>query len=1123
MSTPKTAMILTVALTLMVGSAMAQRSVICDPVANPDAMVVTGNTRFTVLTPAMIRMEWSPSATFEDRASLTFVNRRLPVPTVSTRRFQGWLILETDELELRYKENGGPFAPENLAVRIKSLDSTGVWRPGMPDTANLGGTVRTLDQVNGRSPLDPGLISRDGWVLVDDSRNLLYGTDSLHWATPRPDSLALDWVFMGYGHDYPRALRDYTTVAGRIPLPPKFAFGAWWSRYWAYTDRELEELVTDYHKHNVPLDVLVVDMDWHMEGWTGYTWNPKYFPDPEGFLRWMHERGLKVTLNLHPHSGVQSYEVAYLEFARAMGVDPATKQRIPFDIASPRYMKNYFELLHRPLERQGVDFWWIDWQQGEESAIPGLDPLFWLNDQHWEEMTHDLQRPHTRPLIFSRWGGFGSHRYQIGFSGDTRSTWATLKFQPEFTATAANVAFPFWSHDIGGHLPGTVNPEIYARWIQYAVFNPILRTHATKNAKAERRIWAFDDEIFNSTLMFFHLRYELLPYIYTTARAAYDDATPLVRPLYWQWPELEGAYDHGDEYLFGSQLLVAPVAVPRDTVSRTAVRDVWFPPGRWTHLFTGRVYEGPDTVRVASTLNDLPVFARSGAIIPMKEFNERSDAPLDPLVVRVYPGESGSFNLYEDDGSTDHYLEGQFTRTPISMQTVDNVCTVSVGPAEGSYSGMLEARAIRIELKQMWPAGQVSFDGTAIPRVASRDEAGDRAAWWYEPEDFSVVVRVPSRSVHEAAAISVSLSDADPASLRSGLQGRCMLLEDLAGRMGDQIPDLLRDVLESRKNFGAGGNNDPAGLVRAVNGGWNDILTAITSSDAPEAVRREAMLRMLGLSVSVSLDAAEGGLYSANVVVDALEPIRDLGVVVKCTDPGGWKAVSRDQSGDLKVVGKPWRFSITYQPPESMVPGQFLANVTLTTPHGEVSVPWSTEVLPSIPIWHVLGPFPIREWKTALDEKQKPEKVLKKPRLNKTYRGIDRQRINWTLAERKAAPGIDPDAEFVVDLQKQFGGEIKRAVGYAVSYIESPREMNARFDFGTDDGYVVWLNGQELARRQVGRPYTPREDSLPITLKQGTNVLMLKISQWGGGWEFAGHLLTPDGKPLHDVRILTQP
>jgi hypothetical protein len=192
----------------------------------------------------------------------------------------------------------------------------------------------------------------------------------------------------------------------------------------------------------------------------------------------MHEEGLKTTLNLHPASGVQPWEAAYPAMARAMGIDPATKKYVPFDITNKKFATNYMDLLHHPLEKQGIDFWWLDWQQEPmKTKMPGVGPTWWLNYVHFT----DQQREGKRPLLFHRWGGLGNHRYQIGFSGDTISVWESLAFQPWFTATAANVGYAYWSHDIGGHMPGAVDPELYTRWVQFGAFSPILRTHTTKN------------------------------------------------------------------------------------------------------------------------------------------------------------------------------------------------------------------------------------------------------------------------------------------------------------------------------------------------------------------------------------------------------------------------------------------------------------------------------------------------------------------------------------------------------------------------------------------------------------------------------------------------------------------
>jgi alpha-glucosidase (family GH31 glycosyl hydrolase) len=338
-------------------------------------------------------------------------------------------------------------------------------------------------------------------------------------------------------------------------------------------------------------------------------------------------QGLAVTLNLHPADGVGPHETAYRDVCQSLGKQPGG-QVIPFDVTDIHYMHAYFKYLHHPLEKQGVSFWWIDWQQGDRSKIRGLDPMFWLNHLHCV----DIEKRGKRSLILSRWAGLGGHRYQIGFSGDTYSNWDSLQFQIKMTvrpaciacvpvfgslstyefgqATAGNVCYPYWSHDIGGHFPGAVDPEVFVRWIQWAVFNPVrvcllqaclghqvasvcvcfqfLRTHSTRSELAERRIWGYPAEYFSAARAAFHLRYSLIPYIYTTARQCYDTALPLNRPLYYDWPEFEEAYNFETTYMFGPSLLCCPVASAIDTTTGVATVHMWFPPGRWYHLFTGQ-------------------------------------------------------------------------------------------------------------------------------------------------------------------------------------------------------------------------------------------------------------------------------------------------------------------------------------------------------------------------------------------------------------------------------------------------------------------------------------------------------------------------------------------------------
>ena len=706
------------------------------------------------------------------------------------------LIITTSALTLTYSPSAdGRFTADNLSIKLTVDGQPVVWHPGLEDSENLQGTTRTLDGARGsqtKEPIEPGLVSRSGWALVDDSTRPLFDSADFRflqgekspwpWATERPAGERRDWYFFGYGHDYRKALGDYVRVAGRIPLPPRFAFGAWWSRYWDYSDQELDELVKAFRENDVPLDVLVIDMGWHISGdqlkaigetdqsghqlgWTGYTWDKFLFPDPDDFLKKLHEEGLKATLNLHPASGIEPWEMAYPEMAKAMGIDPATKKYVPFDIADKKYATNYMDLVHHPLEKQGIDFWWLDWQQEQRTSMPGVMPTWWLNYVHFT----DQQREGKRPLLFHRWGGLGNHRYQIGFSGDTVSVWDSLAFQPWFTATAANVGYAYWSHDIGGHMPGVVDPEIYTRWVQFGAFSPILRTHTTKNADAERRIWAYPEPYSSILRSTFQLRYALQPYLYTEARRTYDTGVAFLRPLYYDWPEESAAYTSKNEYVFGDQMLAAPVTTRADKVSGLATEKVWLPNGEWIEWQTGKHFTGPTSVDRAFSIEQIPVYVRAGAIVPMQPpMLFTGQKPVDPLIVNVWPlapGASSSYSVYEDSGVSVEYQRGVFARTSIKASQTGDTLRVEIGPAEGSYPGMMKARAYELRLPDDWPPASVTVNGVQV----KQGDVSGKGGWSFQGNTLTTVIPVTSSSVvakvmvevHRAAGLTTRRTELD--------------------------------------------------------------------------------------------------------------------------------------------------------------------------------------------------------------------------------------------------------------------------------------------------------------------------------------------------------------------------
>jgi len=818
-----------------------------DPVADPKAIVTLGKARFTVLTPQMIRMEWAADGKFEDHASFVFLNRRLPVPkfdqSISDHGHK--LAIKTSALTLTYTPGkDGRFTPEDLTIELTVDGKPVTWRPGQVDDQNLQGTTRTLDGALGektKEPIEPGLVSRSGWAIVDDSSRPLFDSSDFSfkdgenspwpWAIERPAGDRQDWYFLGYGHDYRQALGDYVRVAGRIPLPPRFAFGAWWSRYWAYSDQEIEEIIRGFHENDVPLDVFVIDMDWHPtfgggyatqdasghgKGWTGYSWNKLLFPDPTQFLDKLHADHLETSLNLHPASGIQPWEDAYPAMAKAMGIDPATKQYVPFDITDKKWATNYMNLVLHPLEKQGINFWWLDWQQEPDTKMAGVTPTWWLNYVHFT----DQQREGNRPLLFHRWGGLGNHRYQIGFSGDSVSVWPSLAFQPWFTATAANVGYAYWSHDIGGHMPGVVEPELYTRWVQFGAFSPILRTHTTKNPDSERRIWAYPEPFSAILRSAFQLRYALQPYIYTEARRTYDTGVAFFRPLYYDWPDAPEAYTSKGEYLYGDQLLVAPVVTPAEKSTGLSTEKVWLPQGEWIEWPTGKHLTGPASFDRSFSIDQIPVYVKAGAIVPMQPpMRYTGEKPVDPLIVNVWPlqpGSSSSYSVYEDSGVAVEYQHGIFARTPIRAAQTGDTLRVEIGPAEGSYPGMLKTRSYELRLPADWPPATVTVNGNPIQQAGPIGKDG----WSFEGNTLTTIVPVPSKSVDGKVIIEVHRAD--------GLTTRRAELDGFAGAMTrlraaydalhqtwpmSSPPDILVDAMQSGDRLGYHPETAPAELA----------------------------------------------------------------------------------------------------------------------------------------------------------------------------------------------------------------------------------------------------------------------------------------------------------------------
>ena len=672
------------------------------PQACPENMIQGEHYRITVLTKSLVRLEYSPDGIFTDAPTQTVLNRNFPQVSFEVRETPEELEIRTEYFQLNYDKK--EFTSHGLSCYALGMPggNRNAWRYGAKNE-NLKGTARTLDNVNGACELEDGILSLwCGCVALDDSRTLTLREDG--WVEPRKKGIQ-DLYLFAYGHRYLEALKDFYHLCGETPMLPRFALGNWWSRYYKYTEESYMELMERFDQEQIPFSVAVIDMDWHLvdidpkygTGWTGYTWNREFFPDPERFLKKLHDRGMKTTLNLHPADGIRGFEDCYPQMAEAMGLDPEKEEPVNFDIANPDFLEAYLEKTLHPLEEEGVDFWWVDWQQGTNSKMEGLDPLWMLNHYHFL----DSARNGKRPMTFSRYAGPGSHRYPVGFSGDTLITWESLDFQPYFTSTASNIGYGWWSHDIGGHMLGYKNDEMEARWYQFGVFSPINRLHSSSSEFNGKEPWRFKKEVHDTMCEFLRLRHRLLPYLYTMNHRAWAEGEPICQPMYYAYPENWDAYGRKNEYFFGSELIAAPVTTARIENLNVAKTKVWLPEGLWFDFFTDTVYQGGRNQNMYRSIDQIPVLAKAGAILPMTDEIRAIDTEKNPeeLTVRVYPGADNSFTLYEDDNITEGYRQGICAVTEMNLNWQEKSFTIK--PSAGDLTLLPEQRTWKIELHKV--------------------------------------------------------------------------------------------------------------------------------------------------------------------------------------------------------------------------------------------------------------------------------------------------------------------------------------------------------------------------------------------------------------------------------------
>jgi hypothetical protein len=643
-------------------------------------------------------------------------------------------------------------------LNIDTVAVTATGSPLLAPHAPLGGYRRSLDGVNGYAVTTPGLLYQDGWSLLDDTTSALYSDGTV---TQRPSHGGLpyqDGYVFGYGHDYQRGLSDLATLTGPSELLPRWAYGVWYSEYYDRTAAQYENtILPKFRSDGVPLDVLVTDTDFKSPStWDGWEMDPAKFPDPKAFFDWSAAQGLHNTLNIHSSIVPNDPQFAQAEATAHNGLTKSGDTYV-FDWGQPDQLKAYFDL-HQTMEQQGADFWWLDWCcDNSFSSLPGVTPDAWINQQY----ATDSNKTIGRGFAFSRaygslqaggysgqaglpTGPWADKRTTVHFTGDTTSNWNVLKWEVGYTpGESASTGLSAVSHDIGGFNndgtqaagsePGsTKDPDdLYARWVQLGTFQPIDRLHGNHS---DRLPWQYGADAKNSAEKFLNLRENLVPYTYTLARQANATGIPVVRPLYLQYPDSQDAYaQDGSEYLYGPDVLVAPVTTP----GTSATTSVWFPPGSsWTDYFTGRTYAGGTTQDVTTDLSTMPVFIRSGGIVTTRTANVTNDVQneLSKVTVTVAGGASGQSALYEDNGTD----ASRSSVTPIRFAGQQ----LTVGPAMGGFPGQVAQRQWTVAFTNATAPSSVTVNGKAV------------TSWTWNASTRTITVTTPTQPTGQPLTVA---------------------------------------------------------------------------------------------------------------------------------------------------------------------------------------------------------------------------------------------------------------------------------------------------------------------------------------------------------------------------------
>ena len=579
----------------------------------------------------------------------------------------------------------------------------------------------------------PVLLSSNGYGILwnNGSRSRFNNrfVHALYISSEVADSV--DYYFL-FGPAFDKIIAEYRDLTGEAPLFGKWAYGYWQCKNRYDSQQELESIAAKYRQLHIPLDNIV--QDWFWWNTMGEPVFNKNYPDPKGMIETLHKDHVHLMVSVWPYfrPGSPVYNDMdqkgyFIAKTKVGGFHP--EGQALYDAFNPDARKYYWKLMDAALFKIGVDAWWLDTTEpeteGMETNLLVTNKIALGNGARYANefplltttAVYQGQRAASdqkRVFILSRSGFAGIQRNSVTvWSGDIDPNWETFRRQIPAGLNLSLSGIPYWTTDIGGFV--SANPddpgyrELYIRWFQFGAFCPIFRAHGTRTTN-QNEIWSYGPDAQKILTEYDRLRYRLMPYIYSTAWKVTNSGFSFMRPLVSEFPDDVRAQSIGDQYLFGSSILVSPVTEPGATQ-----RHLYLPAGTWYDFWTGASTPGHRAIDAAASLDKLPLFIPAGSILPLgPDLEYASEKSADPIELRVYRGANGSFTLYEDANDNYDYEKGLHATIPISWDEAQQALTI--GARTGSYPGMLNARTFRVVFVD-------KGHGTGVAPTASPDKA----------------------------------------------------------------------------------------------------------------------------------------------------------------------------------------------------------------------------------------------------------------------------------------------------------------------------------------------------------------------------------------------------------------